>query len=202
VNDVFTQLVDTLEKTKSFLTKKNFAKQDIVSLNISYPFQYKWYSFFANVNSYYSHYVADLGPGRKVDLAVFAYSFYSQHNFKLSKTWSAELSGWYNSPSLWGGTFKSTAMGSIDGGLQKIIFKGKGNLKASVSDIFKTLKFSGTSTFAGQTTHVSGNFESRQFKLNLTYRFGNNQVKAARQRKAGLEDENSRVGSQGAGISQ
>ena len=202
INDVFSQLVDTLEKTKSFLTKKNFAKQDVVSLTISYPFQYKWYSMYASVNSFYSHYVADLGPGRSVDLDVIAYGIYSQHNFKLSKKWSAEMSGWYNSPSIWGGTFKSKAMGSIDGGLQKIILKGKGNLKASVSDIFKTLKFAGTSTFAGQTTHVSGNFESRQFKLNFTYRFGNNQVKASRQRKTGLEDENSRVGSQGTGISQ
>ena len=121
---------------------------------------------------------------------------------KLSKVWSAELVGWYNSPSIWQGTFKMDAMWSVDAGLDKTIFKGKGNLKTSVSDIFKTLKFSGTSTFAGQTTHVSGNFESRQFKLNLTYRFGNNQVKASRQRKTGLEDENGRVGSQGTGISQ
>ncbi len=76
--------------------------------------------------------------------------------------------------------------GTVDGGVQKTIFKGKGNLKASVSDIFKTLKWSGSSNFAGQYMVASGNFESRQFKLNLTYRFGSNQVKAARQRKAGI----------------
>jgi hypothetical protein len=203
VNDVFTQLIDTVEKSKSFLTKKNLATQDIASMNISYPFQYKWYSMFANLNSYYSHYKANLGgPGRTIDLDVFAFNFYSQHTFKLSKVWSAELVGWYNSPALWQGTFKMDAMWSVDAGLNKTIFKGKGNLKTSVSDIFNTLKFSGTSTFAGQTTHVSGNFESQQFKVNLSYRFGNNQVKASRQRKTGLEDENGRVGNQGTGISQ
>jgi hypothetical protein len=36
----------------------------------------------------------------------------------------------------------------------------------------------------------------------MSYRFGNNQVKASRQRKTGLEDENKRVNSGGGGIGQ
>ncbi len=201
VNDVFTQLIDTAEKSKSFITKKNLATQDIVSLNVSYPFQKKWYSFFGNLNTYYSHYKANFGTGRTVDLDVYAFNFYAQNSFKLSKVFTAELSGWYNSPSIWQGTFKSIAMWSIDAGILKTIFKGKGNIKASVSDIFQTMRWGGVSNFAGQYMKASGGFESRQFKLNLTYRFGSNQVKAARQRKTGLEDENKRVGSQGGGIS-
>ena len=72
VKDVFAQLPDTIDKTKGFLMKKNLATQDVISLNISYPFKYKWYSFFATMNSSYSHYVADFGGGdRKVDQQVF-----------------------------------------------------------------------------------------------------------------------------------
>ena len=54
-----------------------------------------------------------------------------------------------------------------------------------------------------QVNHVNakGGFESRQFKLNFTYRFGNNQVKASRQRKTGTDEENQRVGNQGGGLS-
>jgi hypothetical protein len=62
-----------------------------------------------------------------------------------------------------------------------------------VSDIFKTLKWKGTSNFAGQILTASGNFESRQFKLNFSYRFGSNQVKAARNRKTASEDEEKRT---------
>lgn len=200
VNDVFTQLVDTAERSKSFITKKNLATQDIASLNISYPLQYKWYSVFANLNSYYSHYKANFGTGRTVDLDVFAYNIYMQHAAKLGKGFTAELSGFYNSPSIWGGTFKSKEIWAIDGGIQKSLWKSKANLKVSVSDIFRTLKFAGTSNFAGQYVHVNGNFESRQLKVNFTYRFGNNQVKAARQRKTGTDDESKRVGSQGGGL--
>ncbi|MGF2413773.1 MAG: outer membrane beta-barrel family protein, partial [Ferruginibacter sp.] len=162
VKDIFTQLPDTTEKSKAFMTKINLATQDIVSLNISYPFQYKWYSFFANVNSYYSKYKADYGGGdRKISLDVVALSFFMQNSFKLGKGYTAELSGFYNSPTVWQGTFKSISMYSVDGGLQKTVLKGKGNLKLGISDIFKTLKFKGTADFTGQQTTASGRWESR-----------------------------------------
>lgn len=200
VKDIFAQLVDVTEKSKSFMTQKNLATQDIVSLNVSYPFQYKWYSVFANLNANYSHYKADLGVDRKVDLEVYAFTFYAQQTFRIGKGWTGEMSGWYASPTIWQGTFKSSRIWSIDGGLSKSILKGNGNIKASVSDIFRTFKWRGTNNFAGQSTDASGNFESRQLKLNFTYRFGNSQVKAARQRKTGLEEENKRAADSGGGI--
>jgi hypothetical protein len=204
VKDIFTQLPDTTEGSKSFMSKRNLATQDIVSLNISYPFQYKWYSFFANVNSYYSKYKANFGGGdRNVNLDVTALTFYMQNSFNLGKGYKAELSGFYASPTIWQGTFKSIAMYSIDGGLQKTILKGKGMLKASVSDIFHLMKFKGYTNFTGQYTEASGRWESRQFKINFNYRFGNAQVKAARQRKTSIEEENKRTqqssGNMGAG---
>jgi hypothetical protein len=182
------------------MTQKNLATQDIVSLNISYPFQYKWYSIFGNLNAYYSHYKADLGVDRKVDLDVYAFNVFAQQTFRLGKGWTGEMSGFYTSPSIWQGTIKSSTIWSIDGGFQKTILKGNGNIKASVSDIFRTLKWKGTSNFAGQSLVASGNFESRQLKLNFTYRFGNSQVKAARQRKIGTEEENKRAADSGGGI--
>jgi hypothetical protein len=200
VKDVFTQIVDTAEKTKSFMTKKNLATQDIFSINVSYPFQWKWYSLFMNLNAYYSQYKANFGTGRTIDLDVTAFNFYAQNTFKLGKGWTAEVSGFYNSPSIWQGTFKSKEMYGIDGGLQKSLWKGKANIKASVSDIFKTMSWGGVSQFAGQYLHAYGNWESRQFRLNFTYRFGNTQVKAARQRKLGSEEEGKRVQSGGGGL--
>ncbi len=201
VKDIFTQLPDTTEGSKSFMTKRNLATQDIVSLNISYPFQYKWYSFFANVNSYYSKYKANFGGGdRNVDLDVFAASIYMQHSFNLGKGYKAELSGFYSSPTIWQGTFKSIAMYSIDGGLQKTVLKGKGMLKASVSDMFRLMKWKGNANFTGQFTEASGRWESRQFKINFSYRFGSTQIKAARQRKTSIEDENKRTQSSGGGM--
>lgn len=203
VNDVFTQLVDTADKSKAFITKKNLATQNIVSLNVSYPFQHKAYSAFINLNSYYSHYKADFGGGnRDINLDVAAFTFYMQNSLKIGKKgWTAEVSGFYASPSVWQGTFKSSEIWSMDAGVQKPLFKNKANMKISVSDVFKTLQWSATSNFAGQYLKASGSSDSRQLRLSLSWRFGSNQVKAARQRKTGTEEENKRTQSSG-GIGQ
>jgi len=204
VKDIFAQIPDTAagESTKGFLQKRNLAQQDVWSLNISYPFQYKWYSFFATTNANYSRYQADYGSGnRKVDLKVFAYTFFMQNSFKLGKDWTAEVSGLYLSPSVWQGVIKSKAMGTVDMGLQKTVFKGKASIKAAVSDVFKTMKWGGTSDFTGVYSKFSGHGEQPQFKLNFNYRFGNNQVKAARQRKSAVEEETKRT-ENGGGMGQ
>jgi len=75
--------------------------------------------------------------------------------------------------------------------------KGKGTIKASVSDIFNTMKFQGSSDFTGQQSTFKAKWESRQFKLSANIRFGNTQVKASRQRKSGIEEENKRTESGG-----
>lgn len=194
VKDIFAQIPDTIDKTKGFMTKKNLATQDVVALNISYPFQYKWYSFFASMNTNYSHYVADFGGGnRKVNQEVFSLTYFMQNSFKLGKGLTGELSLLYISPSVWQGLIRSDAMGSVDAGLQKVILKGKGNLKLAMSDIFRTMKWGGDTDFSGVRNRFTGNGEMQQVKLNFSYRFGNSQVKAARQRKSAVEEENKRA---------
>ncbi|MFN8251784.1 MAG: TonB-dependent receptor [Ferruginibacter sp.] len=202
VKDMFTQIVDTAEKSKTFISQKNLATQDVISLNISYPFQRKWYSMFVNVNTYYSMYKADFGGGsRNIDLNVGTLSLYMQHSFKLGKGFTAELSGFYNSPTVWQGTFKSKALWSADAGISKPVLKNKGNIKASFTDMFRTLRFKGSANFAGQSSTFSGYGDSRQFKINFNYRFGSMQVKAARNRNSATEDESKRTqGGGGIGI--
>lgn len=198
VNDIFAMLPDTIDKTKGFITKKNLATQDIWSLNVSYPYQYKWYSFFATTNINYSHYVADFGGGsRKVDLKVFSLMYFMQNSFNLGKGWTAELSGLFLSPSVWQGVIKTSSMGTVDVGLQKTVFKGMGTIKAAVSDIFQTMKWTGSTDFAGVNSSFNGHMEMPQFKLNFNMRFGNNQVKAARQRKSAVEEETRRTENNG-----
>jgi hypothetical protein len=191
--DVFAQITDVIETSKSFLTKKNLATQDNFGLNISYPLQYKAYSLFTNLNAYYSMYKADLGPQRKVDVNVFSYRVFAQNSLKIGKTVTAELSGWVNGPSVWGGTFKTKLMGQMDMGLQKTILKGQGTVRLALSDVLKTFKFDSNADYAGQYIRVSGSQESRVLRINFSYRFGNTQVKAARNRKTAAEEENSRT---------
>jgi len=201
VKDMFVQLPDTTERSKAFLSKRNLATQDIASLTITYPYQYKAYSLFASLNTNYSHYTANFGTGRVIDLNAFGATLYMQNSLKFAKTWTAELSGFYNSPSIYQGSFKVKTIWTADAGLQKQVMKGRGTIKASVSDMFHSIKIRGTTEFAGQKGSFTQQSESRMFKLNFVYRFGSNQVKAARQRTLGSEEENKRV-QQSGGIGQ
>jgi hypothetical protein len=191
VADVFSTIPKS-ENSKAFITSENVATQNIVSLNVGMPVQYKWYSLYFNVNTYYSHFKGE-AHDFKVDVNIYSFNLYAQQTFKLGKNTTAELSGYYTSPSVWQGAFKTNALGGLDVGLQQVILKGKGNIKATVTDIFKTYPWSATNNTTGQTLKVNGGYESRQFRLNFSYRFGSNLVKQARQRKTSIEDESKRT---------
>ncbi len=203
IKDFFAQIIDTVQN-KSFITQKNLATQNIYSLNISAPITItKWWSAFATFNGYHSAYKADFGAGKTINVNVNAFSIYTQQSFTVKKGPTFELSGFFNSPTVWGGTFKSKALGFVDVGVQQKVLKGAGNIKLSFTDVFKTLRWKGISDFGGSHLEASGNWESQQLKINFSYRFGNKLVKAARQRKASAEDENKRLnGSGGIGGAQ
>ncbi|MFL5808661.1 MAG: outer membrane beta-barrel protein [Flavisolibacter sp.] len=203
VKDMFTMLIDN-EGPKAFISKKNLASQDVISLNMSYPYTYKTYTVFGNLNTNYSKYKADFGPDKKINVDAFGLSFFAQNTLKLSKVWTAELSGFYNAPTIYQGSFKAKSLWSVDAGFQRQLMQGKATLRASVSDVFHTLKFRAVSNYSDQITKFQANWESRMFKLNFVYRFGSNQVKAARQRTGGAEDETKRTqgGNGGIGIGQ
>jgi iron complex outermembrane recepter protein len=199
IADLFTQIIDTAEKSKSFLIKRNLATQKIVSLNVSYPFQYKNYSVFANLNANYNTNRANL-EGRTIDVDAFGATFFAQNNLRFGKGWTAELSGVFVAPTVFQGTFKSKAMGGVDVGLQKQIFKGNGTIKVAGTDIFRTFRFRATSDFAGQLTRINARWEATQFKINFNWRFGSTTVKAAKQRATSAEEEAKRAQQQGGGI--
>jgi hypothetical protein len=199
VKDMYTALFDTTEVSKLVITNRNLASQEIISVNVSYVFNYRSYTGIVNVNSNYSHYKAVM-DARTINLDAITCGVYAQNSLLFAKTFTAQLTALYNAPSLYMGTFRANAIWSMDAGLQKKIWKGKATIRTTVSDLFRTLRYTGTTDFAGQKTISASRFESRQFKLGFSYRFGNNQVKASRQRNTGAEDENKRVQQGGNGF--
>jgi hypothetical protein len=197
IKDYFAQIIDTIGNA-TYLTPKNLAQQNIFSLNISAPITItKWWSVFASLNAYHSQYLANLGPGQNVNLKVDAFSLYAQQTFSIKKGPTFELSSYYSSPSVWAGTFKTNGIGFIDAGVQQKVLKGMGTIKLSFTDVFNTLRWTAFSNFGGSDINVSGHYESQQLKLNFSYRFGNKNVKAARQRKIANDEESKRLNSSG-----
>jgi hypothetical protein len=194
VKDFRTNIIDTTEKNRVFRTVKNLASQDLYNVNISAPLDInKWWKFYVTANAYRSLYKADFGTNKKLDIKIFAYNFYMQQVFTLTEGLTFELSGIYNSPGIWSGSFKSDALYSADAGLQLAMLKKKASLKISCTDLFDTYTFRGVSDFGGAYLDVRGKSESRQLRVNFTYRFGNSQLKASRQHKSSVEEEIRRI---------
>lgn len=194
-NDVFTEYIDTASNGVSFLRQGNIASQDNFSLNIGCPLPIaKWWEGYINVTGVLSSIEASFRPGYAYQVDFKSFNIYSEHTFRLPKGWSFQLSGWFNSPTIWQATFRSKAMGAMDFGVRKQILKGQGTISLNVGDILGTAGWRSINDFTPGLYMVgSGTWESQTVKLNVRYNFGNKNVKGSRQRKTGFEDVNSRI---------
>ena len=194
ISDYSTVITDTARTNATFITNKNLASQDVYSINIGAPITVsKRYNIYANANLNHSRFRADFGDGKILHLNVTTLNYYNQHTYTLGKGYTAEVSGWLNTPSVWGGTFQTAFMGSMDAGLQKTLFNNKANLKVSLNDVFKTNRWRAKSDFSGVNINANGGYDSRRVQLTFQYRFGSSTVSAARQRNSGLESESKRI---------
>lgn len=193
VRDMFMQTTDTTEFSKTYVTQKNFASMDIAGIDISFPVPLrKWWMIYANINANYNELSADF-EGRTLRNTYYTYTFYADNQITLPHDVSLNVTGWYTGPNYWGGTFRMKPMGSIDIGVQKLFFQKKLSMKLSLSDLLKSQSWYATSNFAGLYAKANGSFESRQLKLNLSYRFGNRQVTKQRDRESGASKEKGRI---------
>ncbi|GAC1530924.1 MAG: outer membrane beta-barrel family protein [Sediminibacterium sp.] len=193
VKDYATITTDTTGNA-TFVQQKNLATQDIITFSIGSPLPIKkWWNGYANIWYNYQVFNGKIGDN-PVHKEIPLFGAYMQHTFTLGNDYSAELSGWFNGPSVWGATWKTKSQGGLDLGFQKQFLQKKATVKISFTDIFHTATpWRAESDFGGLYIRGSGTWESQTVRLNFTYRFGSNQVKAARQRQTGLESEAKRI---------
>ncbi len=196
--DLITDLVevDATMPNKSFINYRNLASQESYALTLSSPTPIKkWWNGFVNITMSKQIYVANFPEYTFKAATPIAWNLYAEQTFTLPKGFVYEISGWYNSASIWGGSWLAKPQGSLDMGLQKKILKNQGTLKLSATDIFFTAPWRSESKNKVPNLEINGRgaWESRQIKLNFNYRFGKSSVKAARNRKTGLEDEKGRI---------
>ncbi|NOW95623.1 outer membrane beta-barrel protein [Mucilaginibacter sp. SG564] len=100
------------------------------------------------------------------------FSANGNNQFTISKTWSAELSGWFNGSGTYG-QFVSIPTGMLNAAVQKKILNNKASIKFNVRDVLKTFSPSGTITNITDATATYHNFVDTQVAtLTFTYSFG------------------------------
>jgi hypothetical protein len=96
-----------------------------------------------------------------------------------------------NSPSVFT-IIESPWMSNVDAGLQKNVSKTM-KLKLSVQNVFNTAVAKNTISGNYSSQKAIVRLDTRIVMLSMTYPFGNQKVKAASQRKVGIEDESRRT---------
>ena len=194
INDFFAQVTQTLGEDRNFIMTRNIANQEIWNVGVSYPFEVKkWWNVYLSLNAFHAAYQGSDENFVAIDQSTL--SLYGQNSFQLPAGFSFEVSGWYSSPSVWGGTYLTRSMGSLDMAVQKKLLDDQLTIRVSMSDILFTSPWEADMRFGDLYIDGTGGWESRQVRVNVSYGFGNQNVKKARDRKTGAENEKSRLGS-------
>ena len=192
VTNYATQVTDTIGNA-TYVQQQNLATQQIFTFSIgsSLPIR-KWWNGYANVWYNYQIFNGHIND-KRVHTELPMYGAYLQNTFILGHDYTAEMSGWFNGPSVWGVTWRTKPQGGLDLGVQKQFWDKKASFKLSATDVFLTSPWKAHSNFGGLIMDAGGSWESQTLRLNFTYRFGNSQVKESRQRETGLESESKRI---------
>jgi outer membrane receptor protein involved in Fe transport len=192
VKDFSAQVTEAVGDDQNFLSQRNVANQKVINLGVSYPTSFnKWWSLYFSLNAYKSIYEATNEDFLSTEQNTL--SLYAQNTFKITKNFSAEVSGWYSSPSVWGGTYETKSLGSLNIAFQKKFLDDALTARLGFNDILYTSPWRGTTQFGNLRIDGSGGGDSRQVQFSLTYNFGSNDIKKARTRDTGIEDEKNRI---------
>jgi hypothetical protein len=174
-------------ENKTFVTADNLDNRDNLSLTISLPVPIKkWWNLQTNFTGSYNHYKSYY-LDQQLEIKQVSWNLYATNQFTIKKGWSAEISGWYNSKTFYG-LYAAKPMGMLNAGIQKKLMNNKVTLRVNVDDIFWTNKFRGVAIYKDIDFNVRSQWPSRQFRVSMSYSFGNQNVRAARQRNTGSTD--------------
>jgi hypothetical protein len=191
ITDLMFFTIHTIDGNKTYVTTENLGSAHGYTLTLGWPVTVtKGWQFQANLLGYYNRFDYDY-EGTVLQINNIAGRLNGNNAFTLGNGWTAELNGWVSTPAV-NGIRKAPWLGALDMGIQKAVSSVL-KLKLSVQDILHTNRFRNSIDTRNATQVGVLTFDTRIALLNLSYAFGNQKVKAARQRSTASEDETKRA---------
>ena len=174
-------------------TTGNIGVQKTLDFSVSSNFQpAKWWTVNLYTEVYNNTYQGAFYTGY-LNQSQYTFSCNGNNQFTLSKTWSAELSGFYDSGGTYG-QFVTIPKGMINAAIQKKILNNKGTIKLNTRDIFHTFSPSGTITNIVGADATFHNFvDTRVATLAFTYSFGKSTNVPPKRETGGADSEQGRA---------
>ncbi len=177
-----------------YMLSRNLDKVTTTSFMVSFPLNITpWWNVQNNLNGIIQN-VKTLYDGQQLDLTVKNFNVNVINNFRISKRVQGELTGYYESPSLWG-VYKSGSITSVSAGLQLKSRNENNTFSLNLSDAFLSSIWHLSANIPELNIKSSGvlNFEPRVLRFTYAHTFGNNKLKKERTRETGSDDERKRV---------
>lgn len=189
---VFQPHVDSV-KNKSILSAENVGRLKTANVVIALPFNVTgWWSMQYNITATWQKVEASF-KGASQNVSQSNVNINASQRFKLPKDFGIELSGFYQSASLYG-VYKMLPFGRLDVGIRKKLKEKWGTLVFNATNILNTqyVKFKNDYPSQNLVGYIYLYFERPGFKLTYTRPFGNDKLKEKRERSTSAEDEKNR----------
>ncbi|MES2776003.1 MAG: TonB-dependent receptor [Bacteroidota bacterium] len=179
---------------QQYIIARNLTSTQIVFGSLSLPVSItKWWFSQFNLMTTWQKVKADYKQ-KPLSLTQFDYNISGFQNFTLPKDYAIELSGFFQSPTLFGAS-PSKSFGALNAGVQKKFVNSNSSLRLGVDNIFNTLVYRVSFDVPSENFYTSGSygFSRRMFKLTWTQNVGNKVLKDKRSRITASEEERNRV---------
>jgi Outer membrane protein beta-barrel family len=183
-----------LEKQATYQTMANLSLTENYSANLSAPIPVaKWWLMNLNLTSFYNR--NELQQNKV--LTQLSFQSNVTNIFTLPAGFKFEVMGFYQSPTIFA-VFEMEQQYKVDLGISKSFLNNQFRFKASFTDLFNTFQFKAKTEQPNLNNQVLAKWETQIFRVNLTYVFGNKDMKAARRRNTASDDLQERA-NQGGG---
>ena len=194
-NDIIQQVLEQNEATnETYVKQANIAKQRQFGLAVSANMPVnKWWTNSLYVNVFNNRYEGMINTV-PVTIQATTLMLNGSQQFKIGKTFTAELSGWFRTAGI-EGVFEAGSVGGLNVGFSQQIIKGKGTIRLSVRDILWSQGFNAISRYGTVDARISEKGDSRVVNLGFNFRFNKGKMNGGPKRRSNSSnDEQNRVG--------
>ncbi|RZJ75703.1 MAG: hypothetical protein EOO47_19445 [Flavobacterium sp.] len=194
--DMITQISQQNDATRVIsVIRQNLGRFQNFSAGIYVPIKIaKWWNLQNNASIYYSKFEDGNLEGAAYSAGKAAVNLYSSSSFTLPQNFSVEINFWLNTPRVSGVERTTVTQYAINAGIQKSMLNKKLKLRLNMDDIFLTNYWAGSLIYQNVNMNVTNRYTSRRANFNISYSFGNQNVKSARSRNTATDDIKNRAG--------
>lgn len=190
--DYFSQIFPVDSNGIVLYTEGNLGKLQNFAASTGLQFSpTKWWSLNTNVILNHKKMEGFIDREYKADITQVNISLNNQ--FRFSKGWSAELSGFYTSKSQHDIQEIVDPAGQLSLGLSKNIWNNKGTIRLAARDIFYTQWMKGNTLFSNADEYFKLTRDTRVLSFAFVYRFGQS-FKTTKRSQGSAVEEMERVG--------